>query len=60
MSAIGTKRTFRDVRLMSALGGKADISLWALSASVQGKDCSLRSRSGSFAMLAAIRRARPW
>ena len=25
MSAFGTKRTFLDVRLMSAIGGKADI-----------------------------------
>jgi hypothetical protein len=27
MSAFGTKRTFRDVRLMSAIGGKADVIL---------------------------------
>src|SRR5262245_40345267 len=29
MTAFGTKRTSRDVRHLSAFGGKADIHLWA-------------------------------
>ena len=49
MSALGQKRTLSGINAMSALPPKADIKI--------GSDYVRRSRPGSLAMFAAIRRA---